>query len=77
MVHHKKLIEYRIATSNRSSNIQQKIDALRLVEDEDYQLLDIQQPVPQGRSADSAFGEGGYSTKKCTCLHQKRLKNVL
>ena len=48
MVHHKKLIEYRIATSNKSSNIQKKLDALRLVEDIDYQLLDIQQLRPQG-----------------------------
>ena len=60
----KKLIEYGVVTSNRSSNMKQKLDALELVENIDYRLLDVQQPVPQGRSADSTFGEGGYSTKK-------------
>lgn len=67
MVHHKKLIEYRIATSIRLSIIKEKIDALRLVEDIDYHLLDIQQPVPQG----------GYSTKKVYMLTPEAFKKCL
>lgn len=67
MVHHKKLIEYRIATSIRLSIIKEKIDALRLVEDIDYHLLDIQQPVPQG----------GYSTKKVYMLTPEAFKTCL
>ena len=39
VVHHEKLIEYGIVTSNRSSNMKQKLDALDLVEDVDYSLL--------------------------------------
>ena len=54
VVHHEKLIEYGIVTSNRSSTIKEKLNALELVENEDYHLQDILQPVPQG----------GYSTKK-------------
>jgi len=54
VVHHEKLIEYGIVTSNRSSTIKEKLDALELVENEDYRLQDVLQPVPQG----------GYSTKK-------------
>ena len=44
VVHHEKLIEYGVVTSNRSSNMKQKLDALELIENEDYSLLlDIQQ----------------------------------
>ena len=49
-----KLIEYGIVTSKRSSNVKDRLDALELVEDIDYRLQDVLQPVPQG----------GYSTKK-------------
>ena len=45
VVHHEKLIEYGVVTSNKSSNMKQKLDALELVEDIDYHLLDIQQMV--------------------------------
>jgi len=49
VVHHEKLIEYGIVTSNRSSNMKQKLDGLSLIEDIDYHLLDVQQMVrPQG-----------------------------
>jgi len=44
-----KLIEYGIVTSNRSSTIKEKLNALELVENEDYHLQDILQVVrPQG-----------------------------
>ena len=38
VVHHEKLVEYGIMTSNRSSNMKQKLDALELVENIDYSL---------------------------------------
>ena len=38
VVHHEKLIEYGIVTSNRSSDIKEKLDNLRLAENEDYSL---------------------------------------
>ncbi len=43
VVHHSKLIEYGIVTSERSSNIKQKLDALGMVEGVDFTLLDVQQ----------------------------------
>jgi len=48
-VHHEKLIEYGVMTSGRSSAVKVKLDALGLVENEDYHLQDILQLVrPQG-----------------------------
>jgi len=38
VVHHEKLIEYGIVTSNRSSTIKEKLDNLALVENIDYSL---------------------------------------
>jgi len=38
VVHHEKLIEYGIVTSNRSSTIKEKLNALELVENIDYSL---------------------------------------
>ena len=43
IVHHEKLIEYGVVTSTKSSNI--KLDALGLVENEEYHLQDILQVV--------------------------------
>jgi hypothetical protein len=43
-VHHEKLIEYGVMSSKRSSDVKVKLDALELVEDEEYSLLrDISQ----------------------------------
>ena len=47
-MHHEKLIEYGVVSSKRSSTIKEKLDALELVEDEDYRLRDIPQNLPQG-----------------------------
>ena len=38
-VHHEKLIEYGVMSSKRSSAVKEKLDALELVEDIDYSLL--------------------------------------
>jgi hypothetical protein len=86
VVHHEKLIEYGVMTSKQSSDVRVKLNALatkwpppkavELVEDIDYRLPDVRQPVPQGRSADSAFGEGGYSTKKVYMLTPEAFKTV-
>ena len=43
VVHHEKLIEYGIVTSNRSSDIKEKLDNLRLAENEEYNLRDVPQ----------------------------------
>ena len=52
VVLHEKLIEYGIMTSCRSSNVKTKLDALGLIEDEDFSLLlDIQQQWEGSRGA--------------------------
>jgi len=54
VVHHEKLIEYGIVSSKQSNHIKEKLASLNLIENEDYRLTDVREPVPQG----------GYSTKK-------------
>jgi len=66
IVHHSKLVEYGIMSSKRSSDVKEKLDALGLVEKEDYRLRDVPQPVPQG----------GYSTKKVYMLTPEAFKEV-
>ena len=66
-VHHEKLIEYGIMSSKQSSNVKVKLDAVGLVEEEDYRLIDIYEPVPQG----------GYSTKKVYMLTPEAFKTCL
>ena len=67
IVHHEKLVEYGVVTSTKSSNVKDRLDALRLIEDEEYQLLDIQQLRPQG----------GTSTKKVYMLTPEAFKTCL
>ncbi len=67
VVHHNKLIEYGIMSSIRSSDVKKKLDALGLVENEDYLVRDISQPVKQG----------GYSTKKIYMLTPEAFKKCL
>lgn len=43
VVHHNKLIEYGIMSSIRSSDVKDKLDALGLVENGDYNLRDVPQ----------------------------------
>jgi phosphosulfolactate phosphohydrolase-like enzyme len=38
-VHHTKLVEYGVMSSTRSSHVKERLDALGLVEDEEYSLL--------------------------------------
>jgi hypothetical protein len=67
-VHHEKLIEYGIMSSVRSSAVKVKLDALGLVENEDYsELQDVLQLRPQG----------GTSTKKVYILTPEAFKTCL
>lgn len=54
-------------TSKQSWAVKTKLDALGLVQDEDYRLQDILEPVPQG----------GYSTKKVYMLTPEAFKTCL
>jgi hypothetical protein len=67
IVHHEKLVEYGVMSSKRSSDVKVKLDALELVEDEEYQLRDVSQLRPQG----------GYSSKKIYMLTPESFKKCL
>jgi hypothetical protein len=67
IVHHEKLVEYGIMSSKQSYHVKVKLDALGLVEGEEYRLTDICEPVLQG----------GYSTKKVYTLTPEAFKTCL
>ena len=68
VVHHEKLVEYGIMTSKQSWSVKNKLDVLRLVEDEDYsELQDVLELRPQG----------GTSTKKVYMLTPESFKKCL
>ena len=67
IVHHEKLIEYGIMSSKQSWAVKQKLDALGLVEDEEYNLQDVLELRPQG----------GTSTKKIYMLTPEAFKKCL
>jgi hypothetical protein len=54
IVEHIKLQEYKVINNLKSSNIKDCLVKSDLIENEDYRVLDVQQPVKQG----------GFSTKK-------------
>jgi len=67
VVPHQKLIEYGIATCNQSNDIKRRIERLGLVEDKEYRLRHVSEPVKQG----------GFSTKKVYMLTPEALKMCL
>jgi hypothetical protein len=73
IVHHEKLVEYGITSSKRSSDVKEKLDALGLVEDEEYNLRD----VPQVRKNRGTVVKKVYmltpeAFKKCLMRAQRR-----
>lgn len=67
VVHHDKLIEYGIMSSIRSSNVKKKLDALGLVENEDYRVQDVlqQQEGSRGVKYSKAYMITPEAFKKC------------
>jgi hypothetical protein len=51
IVHHEKLVEYGIMSSKRSSDVKERLEALSLIEDEEYSevLRDVPQNLSSGR----------------------------
>jgi len=73
VVHHEKLIEYGIVTSNRSSDIKEKLDNLRLVENEDYNLRDVPQVRKnRGDVIKKVYMITPEAFKKCLMRAQRR-----
>jgi hypothetical protein len=78
IVHHEKLVEYGITSSKRSSDVKEKLDALGLVEDEEYNLRD----VPQVRKNRGTVVKKVYmltpeAFKKCLMRAQRRPKQTV
>jgi hypothetical protein len=73
IVHHEKLVEYGIMSSQRSSNVKDRLDNLGLIENEEYQLLDVQQLRPQGgTSTKNIYMLTPEAFKKCLMRAQRR-----
>ena len=66
-IHHNKLKEYGVIKDIKSSNILNCLNQFNMIENEDYRLLNVKQPVKQG----------GYSTKKVYHLTPKSFKICL
>jgi hypothetical protein len=77
IVHHSKLIEYGIVTSNRSSDIKEKLDNLRLVENEDYHLRDVPQNLSFGGRPKKVYMLTPEAFKKCLMRAQRRPKQTV
>ncbi len=65
VVHHSKLLEYGVMTSERSSAVKTKLDSLGMVEGADYLLQDILQQVPSGVKHSKSYILTPGSFKKC------------
>jgi len=74
VVPHQKLIEYGVATSTRSSNLQDRLETLGLEEGPEYLLLDIQQRNKNGRGATTKhiYMLTPEAFKKCLMRAQRR-----
>jgi len=80
IVHHKKLIEYGIVTSIRSSTIKEKLNALGLVENEEYSLLqDVLQQWEgtRGIKHTKVYMLTPEAFKKCLMRAQRRPKQTV
>ena len=77
VVHHEKLIEYGVMTSIKSNHVKVKLDALELVENEDYSLLlDVQQQWEGARGIKhtKVYKLTPEAFKKCLMRAQRRPK---
>ncbi len=74
-VHHSKLMEYGIVTSNRSSVIKEKLEHLLLIEGSDFLLQDIlQQDLKHGGSNKKVYYLTPQAFKKCL-MRARRYKD--
>ena len=78
IVHHEKLIEYGIMSSKQSWAVKQKLDALGLVEDEEYNLQDVLQVRKnRGTIVKKVYMLTPEAFKKCLMRAQRRYKSKL
>ena len=76
VVHHEKLVEYGVMTAKNSARVKDKLDALKLVENKDFSLLevleDVIQNLPQGGRPKKVYMLTPESFKKCLMRAQRR-----
>ncbi len=65
IVHHSKLVEYGIMTSDRSNDIKKKLDQLMIIECSDYLLRDISQNSQNGGRPSKVYCLTPEAFKKC------------
>jgi len=70
IVHHNKLVEYGIMSSKQSCHVKEKLDALGLVEGEEYLLTDIREQVQSGTKHTKVYMLTPEAFK--TCLMRAR-----
>ena len=72
IVHHEKLIEYGIMSSKQSNHIKEKLDVLRLVEDEDFSYVfpDVRENLSSGGRPKKVYMLTPEAFK--TCLMRSR-----
>ncbi len=71
-VHHSKLVEYGIMTSERSSAMKNKLDQLMLIEGSDYVLQDVLQNSQNGGRPSKVYYLTPETFKKCLMRAQRR-----
>lgn len=74
IVHHSKLVEYGIMTSNQSMHVKEKLNTLGLNEGDDYLLTDIREQLDSGAKYSKVYMLTPQSFKKCL-MRAKRNKN--
>ncbi len=74
VVHHEKLIEYGVMTSGRSNDVNKKLNALELIENEDYSevLRDVSQNLSFGGRPKKVYMLTPEAFKKCLMRAQRR-----
>jgi hypothetical protein len=79
IVHHEKLIEYGIMSSKQSNHIKEKLDVLRLVEDEDFSYVfpDVRENLSSGGRPKKVYMLTPEAFKKCLMRAQRRPKQTV
>jgi hypothetical protein len=71
-VHHDKLVEYGVMTSNQSSDVAKKLAKLELAENEDYLLRHVSEQVESGTKHSKVYYLTPGAFKLCLMRAQRR-----
>ena len=73
VVHHDKLREYGIMTSQKSGHVKEKLEQLMLIEDEDYLPTDVRQQVKSGTKHSKHYHLTPGAFKICLMRARRKL----